>query len=421
MVLMLQPTIVHAQEQIAPAEALARVRQAVGYEALRKLSGDVLIEGQSQYLGIPGNYQLQFSPRGGCVVTIEARGRHQDGFDGKTVWERVFSGLAHELDFGEAETQQAFLSIRSYSWLAEESPFQLMPGKGGQKPGEIAFQLLSKTGLVPTEIVLDRTTWLPVRASRSWVFGTLTWEFSDYVEHLGVKWPSRSRFLRGNEANQFDSKQVTLVPKQEAAFYRMPVEPSHVRWEASLPSRVELKRTASGHLFVKPRINGKDVGWFAFDTGTGSGMCISQKAADALKLPAFGKALAGGAGKQSEVRFREADSLQLGAATTKQLVMMEMPSEFTDAMSSLFGFDWGGTVGHDFISQVVAEFDLTNVTLDLFNPAKYELKNGAWLPLRLNHGIPCLKCKVEDQHEGWFQFDTGAGVVDCAFAGGREA
>jgi hypothetical protein len=400
-----------AEGCVAPSEALTKIRKSVGYDALARSSSDVLIEGKSHYLGMAGSYQLHLSPKGECLLTIDAHGRHQDGYNGTTVWERLFSGRSHELDFGEAESQEAFLAVRTHRWLSEGSPYQLIPDAGPLMPGEQAFQLVRKNDLLPTEIVVDTKTWLPMRASRRWVFGALTWEFSDYVGYHGVKWPNRSRFSRGDKADLFEVRQVTSVSKQQAEYFGAPLEQSRAVWEIGTTPRVQLMRTASGHLFVKPRINGQDVGWFAFDTGTGFGMCISQKAADQLHLPAFGKVMAGGAGKQSEVQFRETGSFQLGATSMKPMIMMELPKAFTDSMASLFGFEWGGTVGRDFISEVTVEFDLTNATLDLHDPATYELANGAWLPLRLNHGIPCLKCKIEAQDEGWFQFDTGAGAV----------
>ena len=133
--------------------------------------------------------------------------------------------------------------------------------------------------------------------------------------------------------------------------------------------------------------------------------------AEQLHLPAYGKTFAGGASHQNPTKFRETDSIQVGPAITSGAVCFELPAAFTDSMAKLFGFEWAGTIGHDFLSQVVAELDLSAARLALRDPNTYELTQGAWQPLRLNHGIPCLHCKVENRYEGWFQFDTGAGMV----------
>ena len=52
------------------------------------------------------------------------------------------------------------------------------------------------------------------------------------------------------------------------------MRPADADFDRSVSPNVEVRRLASGHLFVKPQINGTDVGWFALDTGSGVGMAI---------------------------------------------------------------------------------------------------------------------------------------------------
>jgi hypothetical protein len=80
-------------------------------------------------------------------------------------------------------------------------------------------------------------------------------------------------------------------------------------------------------------------------------------------------------------------------------------------MSSLFGFEWAGTIGHNFLSQVVAELNLSAVTFELRRPANRQLKQADWHPIRLNHGIPSLSATVEGRTGQWFQLDTGSGAL----------
>jgi len=88
-----------------------------------------------------------------------------------------------------------------------------------------------------------------------------------------------------------------------------------------------------------------------------------------------------------------------------------MPTQFTDAMTVLFGFEWAGTVGYDFLRETIMEIDLTNSTLEFAEPANYSLNRGNWLPLRFNHNVPCVECELESREKGWFHLDTGAGTV----------
>ena len=400
-----------AANTITPAEAVQKVRKAVGIEALRKNSRDVLITGVAEHLGMTGALQFYAAPNGEFLQLVEAHGEHALGFDGKVLWERAFSRKALILDFGDAETLQAFMAIRTHHWLAESSPYQVALGAGKQKEGECVLQISKPGDLIPTQIVLDSNNWLPIRASRPGLFGDDIWEFSNYAEFNGTKWPRKSQLRQGMSLDIYDLKTVQFVPPEGPNRYSVRGEVPPFKWDANLSSLVELKRTPSGHFFVKVKVNGQDVGWFALDTGTGVSMTISQKVADRLHLPAYGKTFAGGASHQNPAKFREAESIQVGPATLPGATCFELPASFTDSMTKLFGFEWGGTLGHGFLSQVVAELDLSATTLTLRDPKTFELKPGEWQPLRLNHGIPCLRCKVENRYEGWFQFDTGAGMV----------
>ena len=400
-----------AADAITPAEVVQKVRKAVGIETLRRNARDVLITGVAEHLGMTGGLQFYASPNGEFLQLVEAHGEHALGFDGKVLWERAFSRRPLMLDFGDAETLQAFMAIRTHHWLAEQSPYKVALGTGKENEGEFILQISKPGDLIPTQIVLDSNTSLPIRASRPGLFGDDVWEFSDYAEFNGTKWPRKSQLRQGMALDTYDLKTVQFVPPEGPKRYSMRGDAAPFKWDGKVPAQVELKRTPSGHFFVKAKVNGQDVGWFALDTGTGVGMTISQKVADRLHLPAYGKTFAGGASHQNPAKFREADSIQVGPTTMSGATCFELPASFTDSMTKLFGFEWAGTIGHGFLSQVVAELDLSATTLALRDPRTYKLEQGEWQPLRLNHGIPCLHCKVENRYEGWFQFDTGAGMV----------
>jgi hypothetical protein len=408
MTVMLANTSASSGGQISAAEALQEVRQAIGFEALSKQSNDVVVEGTAEYLGMPASYRLMFSPKGAFRQTIEAHGDHVVASDGKISWERAFSRPARLVDFGEAEMQRALMAIRTHHWLAEDSLYRVVVRSDGET--EVALELSSPSAQLSTQVVLDRRTWLPIRVSRPWLFGNVVLESSDYADYHGIKWPRKSILHRGQASDRFDVSNVRLVSRTDPSAYDLPERSSSVRWDKRVSSAVEVKRMPSGHLFVKAAVNGQDVGWFAFDTGTGSGLTISRKVADQLHLAAFGKTFAGGAGQQSPIQFREAASIQIGPARMGPIVFHEVPPAFTDSMAKHFGFEWAGTIGHAFLAQAVAELDLSAPSLHFHDPASYELPQGNWQQLRFNRGIPCLKCKVENRDEGWFQLDTGAGA-----------
>jgi hypothetical protein len=79
-------------------------------------------------------------------------------------------------------------------------------------------------------------------------------------------------------------------------------------------------------------------------------------------------------------------------------------------MKKLFGLDLVGTCGYDLFSRAVVELDLKELTACCHDPNGYTLPSGNWQELRLNRKIPCVHVTYEGDHDGLFQFDTGAGT-----------
>jgi hypothetical protein len=111
------------------------------------------------------------------------------------------------------------------------------------------------------------------------------------------------------------------------------------------------------------------------------------------------------------MRFRQCASLHLGPVEITNSIGAELPKEFTDAMFKLFGFEWAGTIGSDFLARTVTELDLAEPAIYLHNPETYRLPEGHWEPIQFSHRIPCVNCQFDGGREGLFRFDTGAGSV----------
>jgi hypothetical protein len=103
-----------------------------------------------------------------------------------------------------------------------------------------------------------------------------------------------------------------------------PLLPADASFLPGVPSSVPAWRTPSGHLLVRPSINGRSPsGYFLLDTGA-SGFVVEPGAADAAGMAAFGEVhVIGMAGKVAS-RFRRAESFQLGPLLVRRPAMMEM-------------------------------------------------------------------------------------------------
>ena len=204
------------------------------------------------------------------------------------------------------------MAVRTYRWLAENSPYSIKAGQAAEKDAEIRLTMAGPNDVIPTELVLDRRSWLPVRASRRGLFGAVVWKFDDYGEFHGMKWPRKSTHHHGKAVDEFRVTKLEFISQTASAMFGLPQVKSQVSWDATLRPRVELMRTPSGHFFVKAKLNGHEPGWFALDTGTGSGMTISRRAADQLHLTAFGKTFMGGASQQVETQIAKQNRFRSG-------------------------------------------------------------------------------------------------------------
>jgi hypothetical protein len=77
------------------------------------------------------------------------------------------------------------------------------------------------------------------------------------------------------------------------------------------PSAVPTHFTPSGHILVRPTVNGRDGGWMLLDTGTG-GMAIEAADAAAAGLQAFGRFQVSTVHASLPSRYWRARSVQLG-------------------------------------------------------------------------------------------------------------
>ncbi len=402
-----------AEEKLSTEDVKAKARMALGWSAFEKLQQGLVLSGSCVEHGLDGSWHCQISPRGEFLERTHTKLGQTLGFDGKVGWTVDWSGMTWSLQLDDLDKERLRLGVLAGCWLAENSPIQIVSMGPGADNGEIRLHLRFERGAQEADLALDRKTWLPKHLTRQGMTGEEIWEFQGFQEIMGISVPLRLVQRIGDLRNVYNFESAKPAPVGEKNAYLMPARklPRDTRFDQDLASKVEVKRTASGHLFVRPKVNGLDVGWFAFDTGTGASMTFSASAADKLGLPAFGQSMGGGAGKPMPMRFRQCATLQLGPIEITNSIGAELPRDFTDTMTKLFGFEWAGTIGSDFLARTVTELDLAEPAIHIHNPETYRLPEGHWDPIQFSHRIPCLNCKFDGGREGLFRFDTGAGSV----------
>jgi hypothetical protein len=217
-------------------------------------------------------------------------------------------------------------------------------------------------------IEIDRATWLP----RRWTFsagagkgGTLA--FEGYKDFDGFKIPAQiTETSSGGSQNTIRFETVGAAP----TFIRSPYDPppasaADVNFDRSAGASLAVEKAPTGHLLVHPRINGRDVGWFIFDTGAGNSV-ISSEAARELKLNRIGGVTALGIGGPVESPMYRLDSMKLGPLTLEKPVAIDLDLEF---LTAPLGRPIAGVVGYDVISRCIFELDLAAPRFALHDPA----------------------------------------------------
>jgi hypothetical protein len=406
---LMQATDASAADRDDTPAILARIRRAIGSPALAAFPHGVLVEGVARYQGLSGPYTLLSDSRGRFVQTIRLARDQIVGFDGTTAWGVDWSGTPHVLELADLETAQTEMWIRTGRWLAEDGPFHISIRENAGKASPLRLHLKLKQGLRELDLDVDRTTWLPTRMTARRLGTEETWDFG-YRVHLGMMLPQHTIHHLGGAADTYEIHDVRPAPATTDDPFKPRLEPPRdTEFRAAGTERFEVKQATGGHLFVRPKINGVDVGWFALDTGTGAGMTISPTLAQRLAMPAFGQVVQGGAGKLGLGQLYQGQTFELGSITIHNSVYVELPQAFCDAMKKLFGLELVGTCGYDLFSRAVVELDLKQLTASCHEPTGYTLESGHWQELRLNRKISCVQAAFEGGHDALFQFDTGAG------------
>lgn len=177
-----------------------------------------------------------------------------------------------------------------------------------------------------------------------------------------------------------------------------------VTFDRAIPATLEVRRVKTGHLLVRPRVNGHEAGWFIFDTG--AGICVvSTPHVEPLGLRPAGDIAAVGIGGAENAQLYRADTLSLGPMTLRDHPLMSTDLSF---LKQYLGEEIAGIVGYGVLSRCVAEIDLAAPAVSLHDPARFQLSAGStWEPIDLDDRIPALHARFEGR-EGLFHVDTGS-------------
>jgi hypothetical protein len=169
--------------------------------------------------------------------------------------------------------------------------------------------------------------------------------------------------------------------------------------------RVAKGEGEEGHYYVSPLIDGRDIGWFHFDTGYSS-MMIDTKFADELGMPVIDSFRTTDAdGKPKTITVRRGKIFQLGRVTIKDPIYL---ADDLFKRNAPPGEKRAGLCGYPLFARVIAEFIHGGGRIALYDPASYELTKGKWQKFTFVEHVPAVFAQLEGNREGLFILDTGA-------------
>lgn len=415
-----------AQEPAASVDsALARARAALGWDALLAAGATVEVHARTHLMGAEANERISFDARGRTLSIVEGPMPMRAGFDGAVYWERDWTDTARELVLGDASRAELEDLVLTGRWCVagERLRFELAPEGVSD---EFALQFHHADGVQHGTLVLDSSTMRP-RSVRYGTDGAEThWTFSDWRVQDGFAFPWRSESSEQGLQRRRVASSVKVGRALDAGAFTAQLTPAHdTRFDASIAAQLEVKKVRSGHMLVHPLIDGRDLGWFIFDSGAGTS-CIAKSATEGLQGP-FGEILARGIGGQVPTHFWRAGEMKIGPLSVANPSFMELDLAFLEPH---FGVPVGGILGYELFMRCVAEVDMAGGAISLHDPASYELPSGgAWESALLFGRQPCVRARAEDR-EGVYLIDTGAAddtvtlhyqqVLDGEWLEGRE-
>lgn len=192
---------------------------------------------------------------------------------------------------------------------------------------------------------------------------------------------------------------------QEQPQEGQPNPPKRIAWTGNEKSvELEVFAAKTGHLFVKPIVNGQDGGWWFLDTGAGIN-CIDKKLAEQLKLPVLREGTASGMGGEAKTRYFSIDTLALGPALLEGSEAIELD---LSPLGALLGAKVNGIIGYDTFFAGVFEIDHRAGKARIHDPKSYKLEGAEWTDIQLLDRRPSVEGQLEGHPAGLLMIDSGS-------------
>ncbi|MDX6613533.1 MAG: hypothetical protein QOD75_2719 [Blastocatellia bacterium] len=412
-----QPQARKTASTLTVPQIVANVKKAIGYDKIKKLKRGFAVEeivdsGDSadvtiKMFGPSGEVRRESKPQDTSTFAV---------FDGSELW-MINRLTASARNGSPAPVNQKQLEklvlpwwIQSGWWLDENAPLNIRVLPGESTETRVALAIKLKDGSVGSKLFIARATWLPATLVVDQAKGPYTLELLDYQKTLGFLYPHRLKVNYDKSDKEYKIRSVAELVATETLFRSLPPT-ADTTFDNSVPAELKLGQGApfpdgsKGHpTYVRPLVDGKDVGWFHFDTGADT-MMIDNRIADELKMPVISESeVVGADGNARKVTIRKGKTFQLGRVTMKDPIYL---AGDLSQMNAPPGEKRAGFCGYPLLARVIVEVTHGGKGIALYDPSTYHLSKSKWQDLSLINYYPVVRARLEGNREGLFMLDTG--------------
>lgn len=354
---------------------------------------------------LAGGYTIEETPAGGDVAGVPAWSAGVGAHGEILIREDGAPALLHDGSgfrmargpFGwmpvDARMQEKTLLaevVRSGAWLVPGSTWVRTAWTTGEGSARrYVLGITAEAGVVPARVVIDPATWLPESAAAAWDAGDRSFRFADYTEMADVLVPREvTSVYRGRE-------QTLVTSHVRAGVDPFPAPAGDgVGYDLGASPVLEGTHGADdvGHLFVRPTVAGRDIGWFHVDTGAPF-LILDAETADDLGLEVLRE--------MGPRTIRRLPEIRIGQLILRdQPVLVQDLSDFSAPDSSRRA----GVIGGPAFEHATVIFDYSGRRLSVFAPDAFR-ERVDWQPLSVE-GAPVITALLNGV-PGRFVIDTG--------------
>lgn len=391
-------------------DIVSRVREAGGWDTANPAGKLVALAGRGSLIGVDQDVELLLSSRGDYYAAYRGDLPIAEGViadpAAPTLWTRDLGNEILTPSLGDADTLRLRALALTGAWTKPGALELRFDVSTSDDQAVLNFKLPG--GLVAGVIRIDRKDWCVSEWSYSAGDGDRAIRFEGSIASGPGWFPARvvTTSTSGAETT-IEIASAVIASEDQAAKLQKPTfrsgRPDDVVFDASIAPELEVKRARSGHLLVRPKVNGRDAAWWIFDTGAGQN-CVDKKVVESLGLRRFGVVPVNGIGGTIHSNFVRPASFTLGPVTLSDAIMTEIDLSM---IGGALGEEIGGIVGFNTIFRCVARVDLALAKVSLHDPASFDAGGISWTPVKLYNRHPIVDAGFEGHH-GLFKLDTGA-------------